>query len=61
MNVLRGESPAIGCGATDTWRQTLEHVVDIETGARGFVATGQEHLLDPFNTNSQGSLNTIVI
>lgn len=29
---------------------TLGDVVDVETGARGFAATGQEQLLDPFNS-----------
>jgi signal transduction histidine kinase/CHASE3 domain sensor protein len=30
--------------------RTLEHVVDVETGARGFAATGQDQFLDPFNS-----------
>ncbi len=30
--------------------RTLEHVVDMETGARGFVATGQDQFLDSFTS-----------
>ncbi|MFI5070180.1 MAG: CHASE3 domain-containing protein, partial [Terriglobales bacterium] len=30
--------------------RTLEHVVDVETGARGFAATGEDQFLDPSNS-----------
>jgi CHASE3 domain sensor protein len=50
-----------------TLELTLRHVVDVETGARGFALTGHEPFLEPYNSGSYAvsldlqTLRTLVV